>query len=72
MSEKNSESSIGLFAADSLAVTGIVMGAVYLLAGMMIEAGIFLLIGIAGFAYSIKKGQYWPGKAVLYYWRHYL
>lgn len=62
-------SSFALYAADIAFLAGVLLAPVFFGLGYVFDALIALVMAVVGAAYTIHRGQPWPGHAVLTYWR---
>jgi hypothetical protein len=58
-----------LYAADMAFLAGVLLAPVFFGLGYVLDALIALVMAVVGAAYSMHRGQPWPGHAVLTYWR---
>jgi len=58
-----------LYVADMAFLVGVLLAPVFFGLGYVLDALIALVMAVVGAAYSMHRGQPWPGRAVLTYWR---
>ena len=72
MDSKPKGNSAALLIADLAVLNGVVMGFIYVSSGRFAEALVVGTLAIVGIFYLVRNGVFWPGQAIVRYWRRYV